>query len=194
MKNADVPLWDKGDNTDDFTKGGGRARSFNMDETISEKEKEVEEIYSKVLGRKPTSREISFYKYSGVKEEEIINKLLNSSEFKENIEKVNKFPDLENTIRRAKMANLKLKSNLKDQEREYNELKFLLNEKNSEIKKLREKDSPYIANQEVLNENKYRSFVQSDVEAVSNIKTVSPVQLILKEDSLISRIIKLFSR
>ena len=72
MQDADVPLWDKGDNTDNFAKGGGSSFSlFDSNEKESHNE-EVEAIYELVLGRKPTSRELAYYRYSSVKKDEIL--------------------------------------------------------------------------------------------------------------------------
>ncbi|MBU1120235.1 hypothetical protein KKA50_03520 [Patescibacteria group bacterium] len=56
MQNADVPMWDKGDKTDDYAKGGGGFPMFGMNSEKGEKSSAIEEVYELVLGRKPTSR------------------------------------------------------------------------------------------------------------------------------------------
>ena len=70
MKNVDVPLWDKGDSTDSFSKGGGSM--FPNFDTDEDKNPIIEKIFESVLNRKPTSRELSYYKYSVLNKEDII--------------------------------------------------------------------------------------------------------------------------
>jgi len=144
MKNVDVPLWDKGDSTDSFSKGGGSMfPDFDMEE---DKSPIIEKIFDTVLYRKPTSRELSYYKYSVLKKEAIINKLLNSQEHKDLISKGREYPILEENERIAKSTILKLKHNIEDISEEHEELRELLTEKNKIIESLREeKTAPFIS-------------------------------------------------
>ena len=145
MQDADVPLWDKGDNTDNFAKGGGSSFSlFDSDEKESKNE-EMEKVYELVLGRKPTSREIAYYRYSTIKKGDIVNKLLKSDEHKQVIEKGRKYPDLENQEKLAQSNILKLRHSIEDQNGEMEEMKSMLEQKNREIAILREeKRIPYV--------------------------------------------------
>lgn len=145
MKDADVPLWDKGDKTDDFAQGGSSGFSFPGFSDSAERTKEIEKVYKLVLGRKPTSREVSYYRYSTSKKDEIIKKLLESDEHKDLAKKGRDYPDLEERERLDQNTILKLKHGIEDQQEEFNQMRSLLNEKNKEIDSLRgEKKVPYV--------------------------------------------------
>ncbi|KKQ17161.1 MAG: hypothetical protein US29_C0012G0001, partial [candidate division WS6 bacterium GW2011_GWF1_36_8] len=145
MQDADVPMWDKGDKTDDYAKGGGGFPMFGMGSEKGEKSSAIEEAYELVLGRKPTSREQSYYRYSSAKKEEILKKLLNSDEHKEVIKKGRDYPELEDREKLGQSTILKLKHSIEDQQSEVNEMKSMLEQKNREIAILREeKNIPFV--------------------------------------------------
>jgi hypothetical protein len=145
MQNADVPLWDKGDKTDDYAKGGGSGFSFFDSEDRGDKSEEIEKIYDMVLGRKPTSRELSYYRYATTKKDEIVKKLLKSDEHKNLVQKGKEFPELEEREKLGQSTIIKLKHSIEDQQEEFSEMKALLQEKNREISTLREeKNIPYV--------------------------------------------------
>ena len=152
MKNVDVPMWDKGDDTDDFSKGGATSQlSF---EPSVVKVPAIKEIFELVLGREPSSREMSYYKYSTLKKEQIVKKLLEGEEHKNILEKVKKFPELKEENKQYLSTILKLKSALDDKENEFLELRRLLVEKNNSIEHLRENKSiPFLTNEKILQEN-----------------------------------------
>lgn len=155
MKNVDVPMWDKGDSTDSYSKGGGSM--FSNFESLSDKVPMIEEVYEKVLGRKPSSRELSLYKYSVLKRDEITRKLLNSEEHKEVIEKGRNYSVLEENEKLAKSSILKLRHGIEDMKEEHEELRNILSEKNKTIEQLREeKSAPYISG-EIL-QNRYNTY------------------------------------
>lgn len=144
MQDADVPMWDKGDKTDDYAKGGGFSL-FGATGEKSEKSVAVEEVYELVLGRKPTSRELSYYRYSASKKDEVLKKLINSEEHKEVIKKGREFPELEEREKLGQSTVLKLKHSIEDMHGEIEEMKSMLIEKNREIVVLREeKKVPYV--------------------------------------------------
>jgi len=154
MKNVDVPLWDKGDDTDDFSKGGAsNTPSFNTSSTFCKKSGLIEKIYKQILGRKPSSREMAYYKYSSSEKEEIMERLLKSDEHKEILDKSQKYPELKEKNKELESTILKLKSRSKDRVVEYTELKRLLEEKNQAIQELRqEKNFPYLTEEKILNQ------------------------------------------
>lgn len=152
MKNVDVPMWDKGDDTDDFSKGGASS-SFSF-EPSKTKIPAIEKVFQLVLGREPSSREMSYYKYSSLKKEEIIEKLLDGEEHKNILEKSKKFPELKKENKKYQSAILKLKSSIEDSSNEYLELKRLLVEKNNIIQSLRQnRDLPFLTNRDTIEEN-----------------------------------------
>jgi predicted nuclease with TOPRIM domain len=154
MKNVDVPLWDKGDDTDDFSKGGASSASPLKRRPSVKKSPLVTKIYKLVLGRKPSSREMAYYKYSSAEEEDILKKLLEGDEHKEILEKAGKYSELKEKNKKLKSTVLRLKSKAKDRANEYGELKRLLEEKNETISSLREeKIVPYLSDEKILEEN-----------------------------------------
>ena len=82
MKNVDVPLWDKGDNTDNFVKGGASQRSMSFDGVV-EADKNITSAFKLVLGRKPSTRESAYYRISRAQKNDIILKLISGAEHKD---------------------------------------------------------------------------------------------------------------
>jgi hypothetical protein len=155
MKNVDVPMWDKGDDTDDFTKGSSNSSSSSFGfQTSSEKAVYINELFELILGREPSSKEMSYYKYSTLEKGDIVKKLLEGEEHKNILEKSRKFGELKEEKKELESTILKLRSNLDDKESEQLEIKRLLVEKNSTIEELREKKNiPFLTNSEILEEN-----------------------------------------
>lgn len=144
MQNADVPIWDKGDKTDDFAQGGSGFSFFGSDNK-SDKSSDIDEAFKLVLGRKASSRELAYYRYSTLKKDDIVKKLLNGDEHKDIIEKGRLYPELEEREKLDQSTILKLKHNIEDQKSEFDEMRSMLEEKNKEISTLREeKRLPYI--------------------------------------------------
>jgi len=171
MKNVDVPLWDKGDDTDDFSKGGARSSSFPTRKFSSSKSPVVKKIYKLVLGREPSSREAAYYKYSEAKKDEIVKKLLESEEHKEIIEKAKKYPELEEKNSQLESTVLKLKSRAKDKANEFTELRRLLEEKNETLLNLRkEKSAPYLSDEKLLKESDVHYSISRSAESEKNIR------------------------
>lgn len=150
MQDADVPMWDKGDSTDDYSKSGG-GTSFLFDaEDKSEKASVVTDLYELILGRKPTSRELAYYRYSPLKQEELIKKLLKGTEHKDTIRKGRDYPDLEEREKLDQSTIMKLKHSIEDQQEEVNNMKLMLEEKNKEIAILRDKKDTTFVTQSFL--------------------------------------------
>lgn len=157
MKNVDVPMWDKGDSTDSFSKGGGRS-SIKFDQMVKEDQKIID-IFELVLGRKPTTRESAYYRISRAEREEVIEKLIQSAEHKELVIMAQKYPALLKENKQFETTVLKLKSNIEDSRSEFQELHKLLDEKNTLINNLRDsKGKPYLTSTKLVEEsNNYYS-------------------------------------
>lgn len=154
MKNADVPLWDKGDSTDNYAKGGARTRTMSFDGMI-EADKNVESAFKTVLGRKPSTRESAYYRISRMDKNEIILKLISGSEHKDLIGSAKKYPKILEENNQQKSNILKLKSEYESRMKELEDLNKLLTEKNSIIADLRKtKDKPFISDNKILEESK----------------------------------------
>jgi hypothetical protein len=166
MKNVDVPMWDKGDDTDDFSKGGASSSpSLQMRKPSIKKSPLVKKIYKQVLGREPSSREMAYYKYSSAEKEDILKKLLEGDEHKEILKKAKEYPELKEKNSKLKSTVLKLKSRAEDRANEYSELKRLLEEKSETIKSLREeKNVPYLSDIKILEENNVHYSISKTAE------------------------------
>ena len=57
------------DTTDDFSSGGGYSSSSKL--SNENRAENIEKIFLNVFGRKPSSRELAYYKYSPIKDNEI---------------------------------------------------------------------------------------------------------------------------
>ncbi len=129
------------DTTDEFSKGGGFPSSAvsNTDRLSM-----IEQIFNEVLGRKPSSRELAYYKYGVLKEDAIRIKLLKSDEHKEIIKNALELPGIANELKNTKVSERKLQQKLEDVNNEIAQSQKLLNESNLLIKELREtKTNPY---------------------------------------------------
>lgn len=185
MKNVDIPLWDKGDSTDNFAKGGGKS-ALKFDQMVKQ-DQEIVDIFELVLGRKPTTRESAYYRISRLEREEIIEKLIQSPEHRELVIMASKYPALNKDNKKLESTVLKLKSNIEDSEKEYEELKKLLQEKNLLINQLRDlKDQPYLTNKKLIEEsnNYYSKFQEREMY---NNKSIS-----YSDKSLWDKILELF--
>ncbi len=153
MKNVDVPMWDKGDSTDNYSGGGGSSSKFAFNSGEGN-EKEIVEAFETTLLRKPTTRELAYYRISRLSKEEIEIRLLSSKEHKELLENAKKYPEVLKEKKLLESNIIKVRSILIDKDGEYIELKKLLDEKNSAIELLRNsKDQPYLTNKELLEES-----------------------------------------
>ena len=129
------------DTSDDFSSGGGRP-SFR--DISPERIPSVEKIFQEVLGRKPSSRELSFYKYTSISEDEIRTKLLSSDEHLKILEDASKLDGVEDQFKLSQLNEKKLTQRVEDLENQIAESNILLGEKNKIIAELREKSkNPY---------------------------------------------------
>lgn len=129
------------DTSDDFSSGGS---SSSFGGIPTERVPMIEKVFQEVLGRKPSSRELAYYKYGVIKEEGIRAKLLKSEEHRKIVESASKLPSVENELKSVRLSEIKLQKNIEDIKLEMLESQKLLNEKNFLIKDLRESVSnPY---------------------------------------------------
>lgn len=107
-------------------------------QTPEERVQMIKKIYSEILGREPDTRDINYYKYSTLNEEQIKKQLLTSAEHKDLIKKGREYDKLKNQTDQAKTQAKMLEGQIKDQVEEFKQLNILLNEKNSYIQQLRQ--------------------------------------------------------
>ncbi len=112
--------------------------------TPSERVKMIEKAFKDILGREADSRDLNYYKYSSLSEEEIRKELVNSKEHQTLIENGQEFKKVKNSLNIAKTRIKVLESEIRDQEKSFKELNSLLKEKNLHIKELRKQlKSPF---------------------------------------------------
>ncbi|KKP65006.1 MAG: hypothetical protein UR61_C0035G0005 [candidate division WS6 bacterium GW2011_GWE1_34_7] len=128
------------DKNDEFSGGGGSSFSSSLPERVLM----IEKIFKVVLGRKPSSREIAYYKYGIMKEQEIYIKLLKSDEHKKILEDAKKLPNIEDELRDLRISERKIMQSREDLKSEMLSSQNLLDEKNSIIIDLRNSiNNPY---------------------------------------------------
>lgn len=123
------------DTTDDFSKGGYSSK--RVSDGGGDRMEMIEEVYMEVLGRKPSSRELSYYKYSVSEKDDIVKKLLKSDEHKEIISKSIELPNVKEGLEISKLDNMKLNQKLEDVGKEIIELQGLLSSQREKITELR---------------------------------------------------------
>ncbi|MFA5623032.1 MAG: hypothetical protein WC981_02275 [Candidatus Dojkabacteria bacterium] len=128
------------DKNDDYSSNsGGSLRGIS-----SSRIPMIEQMYELILGRKPSSRESAYYKYSPLSEDEIRIKLLESQEHKDIIEDAKRIKGLENELRSSQIGEKKLSQQVVDLGKQIDESQMLLNEKSNIILELREQlQNPY---------------------------------------------------
>ncbi len=185
MKSVDVPMWDKGDSTDNYAKGGSaRPMQGSLFNGNSKRDREIRGIYEVILGREPSTRELSYHRFGSLSTDELIEALLNGEEHKKLIEKGHKYPELEKMGKLLEGTILKLRTAIEDKESEINELNNLLNEKNSTIEELRgSKDVPYITDKKLL---------ETENTSVSTSYYSNLSKPVNKEYSLWEKVLELF--
>lgn len=130
------------DKNDDFSTGGSSPRRSLGGST--ERTQMIEKIYKQVLGRKPTSREISYYKYSTSDEEEIKTKLLKSDEHKEILKDYKDLPNVKESLKESELELKKKSQKLEDIGKEIIELQKLITSQKEELSELRDQlQNPY---------------------------------------------------
>jgi hypothetical protein len=123
-------------------------------QTLKEREIFIVKTFTSILGREPSSRELSYYKYGEMEKEDIVNELVNGDEHKKIIENSKESTSLKKKIEVLESEKERLENLINDKAAEYRELTGILQNKNDEIKKLRESESNiYNQNKELRKEN-----------------------------------------
>ncbi|MCK9368457.1 hypothetical protein M0R04_00555 [Candidatus Dojkabacteria bacterium] len=159
QKQAARPFSDGWDNPWADTPVGQQAKRQSPQERLSM----IEKIYADVLGRKPDTRDINYYKYSTLSEEEIREQLLSGNEHKQLIGDGREYKKVKDRALQAETRVKLLEGQIRDQVEEFRQLTNLLNEKNSHIKQLREKVNL------VFNTNPFNSEPQNQPQVVTPI-------------------------
>ncbi len=129
------------DKSDDFSSSNS---TQSMGIPIGDRVETIERVFNEVLGRKPSSRELAYYKYGVLKEEGIRSKLVKSQEHKDIVENALKLPGVQDELKSVRLSEKKLQQRVDDINQEILTSKRLLEEKNNLINDLRERvNNPY---------------------------------------------------
>lgn len=107
--------------------------------TPEERVQMIEKVYEEVLKRKPDTKDINYYKYSTLNEDEIKKQLLNGKEHTDLIQDGREFSKMKERTENAEVRVKVLEGQIRDQVEEFKKLGELLREKNKFIIELREK-------------------------------------------------------
>lgn len=122
------------DDSDDSTETKSQVRM-----TPQERVSMIEKVYLEVLGRNPDTRDINYYKYSTLSEDEIKKQLLTGNEHKQLLIDGRDYKKVKDRALQAETRVKLLEGQIVDQVEEFKELTNLLKEKNRHISELREK-------------------------------------------------------
>ncbi|MFH1547566.1 MAG: hypothetical protein ABIC57_03705 [bacterium] len=111
---------------------GGMGNNGNGD-----KSEIIKKAYQDILGKEPEPRDISYYRFSPMGEEEIRQQLVTGKEHKDLLEKGNKYSELKDKLETSQAKVKVLEGKINDQLEEFNQLHNLLKEKNRYIRQLR---------------------------------------------------------
>ncbi len=112
--------------------------------TPQERVELIEKLFQELLGRKADTRDINYYKYSTLSEEEMRKQLITGKEHKQLITDGREFSKMRDRANQAETRVKILEGQIKDQVQEFKHLSELLDEKNKHIQELRIKlNNPY---------------------------------------------------
>lgn len=99
----------------------------------------IETLYTEILGRKPDTRDINYYKYSTLTEEEIRKQLIAGNEHKQLLLDGRDYKKMKERALQSETRVRVLEGQIRDQVEEFKQLTTLLKEKNRYIQEIREK-------------------------------------------------------
>jgi hypothetical protein len=152
--------------------------------TPEERVQMIEKVYLEVLNRKPDTRDINYYKYSTLAEDEIRKQLIQGKEHKDLLEHGKEYSNLKSRTDDAETRVKMLEGQIKDQLEEFRKLTDLLKEKNRYIEQLRrDLNNPLnlpqhaltaLRNQESMNSTQH--FTETKKEGDSTVKSTKSEQ------------------
>lgn len=123
---------------------GGRSQGQAKKMTPEERVTMIEKLYQEVLGRKAETKDINYYKYSTLGEEEIRRQLVTGKEHTELMTNGREFANMKKRAEDAEGQVKVLDGQIRDQIEEFRKLAELLKEKNRFIQQLRSRvESPF---------------------------------------------------
>lgn len=147
--------------------GGGNQMQGDPSKRLSPQDRVtmIENVFNEILGRKPDTRDINYYKYSTLSEEEVKKQLITGNEHKQLLQDGRDYKKQKERTLQAETRVKVLEGQIKDQIEEFKQLTNLLKEKNKYIQELREKLN--IA----LNTHPFKSFEIANKDRVEQLQT-----------------------
>jgi hypothetical protein len=149
--------------------------------SLKDKEIFIKKIFETVLGRDASSRELSFYKYGEMEEEDIFKELLEGEEHKKIVDDAKGNEKLERRIEILRNEREKFEGLINDKALEYRELTKLLRSKNEEIKKLRETDKNIYNQEKIIKQDSVEKILPGySFEYDQSYSQVTPTRVSIK--------------
>ena len=142
--------------------------------TLKDREILIIKTFEDILGREPSSRELSYYKYGEMEEDVIIGEILNGDDHKKILKDAKEKLKLERKVKVLEADKEKMENLINDKAIEYRELGKLLQTKNEEIKKLRETEKN-IYNQDLIVKHDSAEKILSEYSFEYDQKNKEPV-------------------
>ncbi len=140
LDNVIPPHWMGGVDSNLKSKSGSKL-------SPNERVKMIEKIFEEILGRKPETRDLNYYKYSSASEESMREELLNSQEHQDLIKNGREFKKTRNLLEEANGKIKSLESEIISKDESLKSMETLLKEKNLYIEDLKKKiNSQFEAN------------------------------------------------
>lgn len=117
--------------------GGGTGDSKRL--SPQERVTMIENAFNEILSRKPDTRDINYYKYSTLSEDEIKKQLITGNEHKQLLLDGRDYKKLKERALQAETRVKVLEGQIRDQVEEFRQLTDLLKEKNKYIQEIRER-------------------------------------------------------
>lgn len=179
---------DFGDLMNDFSRPTASKSRMSPQERIVM----IEKVFEEVLGRKPDTRDLNYYKYSTLSEEEILRQLLAGKEHQKLLEDGREYKKLNERATQAETRIKMLEAQNKDQIEEFKQLGTMLKEKNTYIQQLREQlKNPYNMTETVpsINPNIESTPAQPTHHTMTFVSPSTSDNKASKKESLLERIL-----
>lgn len=163
----------------------------------------IEAAYLEILGRKPDTRDINYYKYSTLSEEEVKKQLITGNEHKQLLLDGRDYKKLKDRALQAETRVKVLEGQIVDQVEEFKILTNLLKEKSRYIQELREKlnstmnQHPFVnipKDNNVLSVKNDTHFVAPQVTTSNENSNHFNDNKKVEKESFVERLIKSFSK
>ena len=122
-----------------WLKGDGESSKSSKNLSPSDRVKIIEKAFEDILCREPDTRDLNYYKYSSMQEEEIRQDLIESDEHTKLVKNGREYKKTKNLLENAESRISSLQREIEDKEAGLKHMEDLLKEKNLHIEELKKK-------------------------------------------------------